>query len=272
MPVRTVAFSSPLGHRQAAFAHALLHVAEPVPPGLVGLDGRAGAMRFAIYRNNVALGLIEALKAAFPVVYALVGDDFFAAMAHAHAVEYPPVSPVMLEYGGGFPAFIARFKPAAALPYLADVARLEWAWVEAYHAADAWPLSPGLLPRVAREDLPQARLLLSPSLRIVRSDFPVVAIWEMHGRDDRADAQLFADGGQDALVLRPGAEVEIRCLPAGNAVFIEALAAGASVVEAMQAGLAASVLFDLAAALTGLIDSGAIIGIETKTQPSEVRR
>jgi hypothetical protein len=143
-----------LGHRQTAFARAVLDAAAPVPPGLIGPDGQPSATRFAVYRNNVVLGLIDALKAAFPVVCALVGEDFFAAMARAHAVETPPASPVMHDYGADFPAFIARFAPAASLPYLADVARLEWAWVEAYHAAEAWPLSPASIARVKQAAIP----------------------------------------------------------------------------------------------------------------------
>jgi len=169
----------------------------------------------------------------------------------------------LLEYGAGFSDFIARFAPAAALPYLGDVARLEWAWVEAYHAAEALPLSPATIAQVPDEDMPHARLLLHPSTRIIGSAFPVVAIWKMHAEGCETEGLSLDRGGQEALVSRPGADVEIRCLPAGAAAFIEALLAGASIVEAMQAGLAISAQFDLAGALAGLIEAGVITGFET---------
>jgi hypothetical protein len=248
----------------------VLDAAAPVPPGLIGPDGQPSATRFAVYRNNVVLGLIDALKAAFPVVCALVGEDFFAAMARAHAVETPPASPVMHDYGADFPAFIARFAPAASLPYLADVARLEWAWVEAYHAAEAWPLSPASIARVKQAAIPRARLLLHPSARLVRSAWPVVAMWRMHGADETAAPAPDA-GGQDALILRPGAEVEIRTLPPGAAAFITALLAGAPIAAAAEAGFAEDATFDLAYAFTGLIESGAIIGIEAPSLQLEPR-
>ncbi|WP_042298343.1 HvfC/BufC N-terminal domain-containing protein, partial [Paraburkholderia bannensis] len=95
-----------------------------VPEGLVGPDALPSARRFGVYRNSVVRGLVEALRAAFPVVCRLVGDEFFTAMAHAYAVFEPPQTPVMLAYGATFPDFIATFEPALSVPYLSDVARL----------------------------------------------------------------------------------------------------------------------------------------------------
>ncbi len=107
----------------------------PPPAGLVGPDGEPSSRRFAVYRNNVVAGLIAgAAVTAFPAVHRIVGADFFLAMARAYVAEEPPGSPIMLDYGAGFPDFIGRFEPAMTLPYLADVARIERAWSEAYHA------------------------------------------------------------------------------------------------------------------------------------------
>ncbi|TBE87315.1 HvfC/BufC N-terminal domain-containing protein [Rhizobium ruizarguesonis] len=202
--------------RQADFARALLDPHKPAPAGLVGPDGRPSEMRFAVYRNNVVVGLIETLKAAYPVVHRLVGEEFFAAMARLYVMTEPPASPIMLDYGAGFPTFIRRFEPAAVLAYLPDVARLERAWVEAYHAAEASPLPSSALGHVPPGDVPALRLVLHPSVRIVRSVFPIVGIWQAN-TDGIEGAQIeLDDSGEDALVTRHEAEVEVRRLPAGH--------------------------------------------------------
>ena len=127
--------------REGAFAKALLDQDAGVPDALKGRDGSGPARRFAVYRNNVYASLIDALAGRFPATVKLVGDEFFRAMAREYVEKTPPRSAVLLRYGGDFPDFIGAFPPAAAVPYLADVARLEWVWHEAYHAADAEPLS-----------------------------------------------------------------------------------------------------------------------------------
>lgn len=251
-----------LAQLQAAFANAILDPGMAVPSGLTGPDGRPGARRFAVYRNNVVAGLIETLKAAFPVTCRLVGDEFFAAMARVYVAGEPPRSPIMLDYGAGFSEFIEQFEPAAALPYLRDIARLERSWVEAYHAAEAIPLPPSALARVPPVELPSMRLLLHPSVRIVRSIFPIVAIWQINVDACGTREVNLADGGEDALVTRPDAEVEVRALPVGAAAFIDALLAGSPIVDAMKRGLSVGPCFDLACALTGLFEARAIIGFD----------
>ena len=154
---------------QADFAAALRDPAIPPPAGVVGPDGGPAPRRFAVYRNNVLVALGNALAGAFPAVGRIVGEEFFRAMARNYVLETPPTSPVLLDYGVTFPDFIAGFEPAASLPYLPDVARLERAWREAYHAADAKPLGPADLAGIPPEDLPDAVFSLHPSLRIVPS-------------------------------------------------------------------------------------------------------
>ena len=118
------------------------------PPGAIGARQ---ARRFDIHRNNVARGIVETLRASFPVVERLVGEAFFAALARAYHAAAPPSSPLLFRYGAGFAAFIDGFPPARPVPYLGDVARLEWLRLQAYHAADAAPAGldalSGLRPR-----------------------------------------------------------------------------------------------------------------------------
>ncbi|UTD25733.1 DUF2063 domain-containing protein [Bradyrhizobium sp. WD16] len=252
-----------LAERQRGFAEALLDPAQPVPSGLVGPDGQPSPRRFAVYRNNVVAGLTQALRDAFPAVHRIVGADFFRAMAHPYVVMEPPRTPILLDYGEGFPGFIADFAPAAVLPYLADVARIERAWSEAYHAPEAMPLDPATIMSIAPDALPAMSLVLHPSLRVVRSRFPALTIWQMNVGDGVAGPIDWTAGGEDVLVVRSSAEVEACVIVAGSAEFIRALGAGAPVVAALAAALQADSSFDLAASLAGLMQSRAVIGYRT---------
>src|SRR5690349_7765390 len=108
--------------RQRSFAASLLDRGRPVPSGLTGPDGAPSEKRFSVYRNNVVVGLIDALKANFPAATRIVGEEFFRTMARAFVTRHPPVSPILLDYGAEFPDFVTGFEQAATLPYLADVA------------------------------------------------------------------------------------------------------------------------------------------------------
>jgi len=251
---------SSLAERQADFAAALLDPARPAPPGLVGPDGEDSARRFAVYRNNVSVALIDALAANFPATRLIVGEEFFRAMAGAYALLEPPASPILFDYGADFPDFIARFAPADPLPYLADVARIERSWTEAYHAPEARPLDPAMLSCVPGDEAAELCFTLHPSVRIVRSPFPALTIWRMNVADGVPAPVDLDSGGEDTLVTRPDAEVEVRSVPAGGAEFIEALAQGHHLVEAAKAGLRAAVEFDLAANLTALLGAGVFVG------------
>lgn len=249
-----------LAEQQRDFAAALLDPELPVPSGLVGPDGEPSLKRFSVYRNNVVAGLTDTLKDAFPAVHRLVGTDFFRAMARVYVAIEPPRSPIMLDYGAGFPDFIGSFEPAASLPYLADVARIERAWTEAYHAPEASPLELAAFAAIDPEQLPAIRLRLHPSVRFVRSRFPALTIWQMNVGDG-VPAPLDLDaGGEDALIARPLADVEVRSLPMGSLEFIQALANGRSILAALEAGLTANPRFDLAANLSDLMQSGAVVG------------
>ena len=251
-----------LAERQGGFAAALLDAEAEVPPGLVGPDGIPSARRFAVYRNNVVVGLSESLKITFPAVCRIVGEAFFLAMARAYVVADPPRSPMLIEYGGGFADFVARFPPAGPLPYLADVARIETAWKEAFHAPDAAPLPPAALAALPQEKLPGLRFRLHPSLRLVSSPYPALTIWQMNVEGGVPAPVDMKSGGEDCLVVRPDARVAVHAVPPGGAAFIARLAEGALLGEAAGAALAVAEAFDLAANLTLLISAGALCDFE----------
>ena len=248
--------------RQREFAAALLDPVRPVPAGLVGPDGQPSAVRFAVYSNNVVVGLIDALQESFPATCRIVGDEFFRVMAREYVRIVPPTSPILVDYGAGFAEHIQAFEPAGELPYLADVARIERAWLEAYHAAEAVPFEVSNFAGIDPDLLPQLRLQLHPSLRVARSKVPGLTIWRMNVPGGVPAPIDLEAGGEDALIVRPVAEVEVRSLPTAGADFIAALASGAPVLEAATTAWAADSRFDLAANLSGLIGCGAIVGFD----------
>jgi len=249
-----------LAERQRGFAAALLDPGLSMPDGLIGPDGEPGVRRFAVYRNNVVVGLTGTLKDAFPAVHRIVGADFFRAMARAYVMVEPPRSPILLDYGAGFPDFIRQFEPAAVLPYLADVARIERAWTEAYHAPEASPIDPSAFSAIAPDQLPAIRLDLHPSLRVVRSQFPALTIWQMNVADGVPAPVDLASGNEDVLIVRPQADVEARSIPEGSPEFIQALADGKPLLAALGEALTASSRFDLSTNLADLLCAGAVIG------------
>ncbi|MDC7787089.1 DNA-binding domain-containing protein [Rhodoplanes sp. TEM] len=239
----------------APFAAALLDPGRPLPVEITSHTARHPERRFAVYRNNVTASLIEALRARFPATEQIVGEDFFAATARDFVRAHPPRSPLLMRYGDGFPAFLEHFPPAAGMPWLADVARLEAARTRAYHAADAVPLGPSDFAAIDPATLGTLRVALHPSAAIVRSPFPVVTIWAMNS-GTAALGPVDFDTPEDALVLRPHLDVTVTRLPPGAAAFLAALRADAAIADAAVAALADDAGFDPTAALALLIGSG----------------
>ncbi len=242
---------------ETSFAGALLDAEQPVPHGVTAHNAAIPTRRFGVYRNNVVAGLVKALRSRFPVVEKIVGEEFFAAMARVYVVERPPRSPLLATYGDEFAAFIAAFEPARELAYLADVARLEAARTRAYHAADATPVDVGQLAALDAYTVGGIRVDMHPSTEIVRSPHPIVTIWAMNsGEQELAPIENWR--GEDALLVRPYLDVEVRVLPPGGAAFLLALAGGRPLAEATEAALADDPNFDLTRNLAGLIGSGLV--------------
>src|SRR3984885_6001047 len=168
----------------SAFAAALIDPGRETPAVVAGPNGKAVVKRFNVYRNNVTVGLIDALAAIYPAVQRITGVEFFRAMARFHIRATPPTSPLLFEYGRDFPGFIESYEYAQAMPWLADVARIERAWLDAYHAADASPLSPAALTEVSADRVGELIFVAHPATRIVKSDYPAVAIFAMNRSEE----------------------------------------------------------------------------------------
>ncbi|MGX1097384.1 HvfC/BufC N-terminal domain-containing protein [Amorphus sp. MBR-141] len=252
--------SPTLCETQRAFGAALLDPDAPVPAGVGAPGGRPDARRFAVYRNNVMVGLIDALCARFPVCARLVGTEFFRAMARVFVDAHKPRSPLLMAYGDDFPDFIKGFEPAAAVPYLADVARLEVAFSQAFHAAEAVALHAAVLGPLSAERLAGLRLVVHPSVRLVRSAFPVASIWMAHQQDGAVEGP---DDWrpEDVMVIRPDAEVLMHRLPHGGFAFLGRLRNGGSVIEAAAAGYREAPDFDVGGTLLALFTLGAVVGV-----------
>jgi hypothetical protein len=248
-----------LRDRQRQFAAAVLHGQPGVEPHI--RPGRfAPAQLLQVYRNNLVENLTGALRAIYPVIEKLVGAGFFRYAAHEYLRQHPPRAGNLHVFGDRFADFLATFPPAATLPYLPDVARLEWAWHEAFHAADAAPLDTSRLASVPPDRQPQLRFILHPSARVVTSRYPIVRIFEANQDGYAGDPAVDLDaGGETTLVIRRGLDVGVEPLAAGEAEFLAALAAGQSLIQAVDAALAANERFDLDAVLGRHVRRGTLV-------------
>jgi hypothetical protein len=245
-----------------AFVGGLLDPERPTPTPVKGPKGKAAIHRYNVYRNNVTVSLIDALAAIYPAVRRITGVDFFRAMARFHIRETPPSSPLLFEYGRDFPDFIERYEYAKAMPWLADTARIERAWLDAYHSADAEPLAAAELATIPHAGLANLVFTPHPAARILRSRFPAVTIFAAN-RCDGPGGLIDEAEPQDALITRPALEVAVRHLPQGGAAFLAELMAGASLGEAAAAALEASPNFDIGANIAGMLEAGVFSKLET---------
>ncbi len=241
----------------AEFAAAVLNPELAVPTGLVDANGRPAGKRFAVYRNNVASSLTRVLESGFPVVRKLVGDAFFAAMVGEFLRMHPPQSRLMMLYGSQLPSFLANFPPVAHLGYLPDVARLELALRQSYHAADSRGIAAERLAAIAPDGFSRIKLRLSPALFVLQSPWPVLSIWRANTDATAASPAMRAE---DVVILRPGFDPLLHLLPVGGAVFLLALQAGETLAEAIER--CSTKPADLNGLITLLLDGQGIIDIE----------
>lgn len=232
---------------EAAFVKAVLATDLPEPPGLTRPGGAAAGKRFDVYRNNVAVSLTEALRAAFPAVEKLVGDDFFQAMSGLYLRSHPPTSPLMMYYGEQMPAFLAQFPPVAHLPYLPDVAAIELALRRAYHGADSVPFTGDDLAACDAADLATLRFSAAPTAALIDSRYPAASIWRANTIGGEPGS-----GAETALITRPEFDPKVDILSPLEAATAKALLTGKTLAEAAETG-------DIAPILTLLISRNALL-------------
>jgi len=244
-----------LADYQRAFAQALSgEDSRAAAPELTRLVTQPG---FAVYRNTVLKGCIDALQANFPAVSRLVGDEWFRAAAAIYARSELPTAPTLLTYGQTFADFLARFGPAAELPYLAAVAGVDRLWSEAHVAADDAILEPAALAQLVPDDMGRVTLRPHAASRWAWcEEHPVYTLWSRN-RDFAADFPGMDWCGEGVLLTRPQAAVSHQELSHAGFAFLTACAEGLSVERAVSAALAADAAADLAALINQFLQAGA---------------
>ncbi len=239
---------------QAAFMAALFDPEKPAPDGLRHPQGGNAAARLAVYRNNVVYGLMQNLRAGFPLLLELLGDARFDELAETFARAHPPSDPLIFAYGAVLPDFIDTFAPLAAQPYAGDVARLELAMrgaadAVAHQAIEAAAINPDILP--------DAVAILAPTLHVLASDWPLHELYlylngVLQSAPDMAEAQALM------IYRMPTGGVALELLPPDGARFLLDIQAGMPLAHAAH-GLAPEAMTDM---LTRLLLAGLIADIK----------
>ncbi|HSW08519.1 DNA-binding domain-containing protein [Aquabacterium sp.] len=223
----------------------------------------AAGRRLEVYRNNLRQVLGGALAAVYPTVHELVGEAFFRGLARHYLAQHPSRSGNLHAFGEHLPGFLANFEPAATLPYLADVARLDWAWHAVFHAPEAMAVDPAqalaVLAAAPDAERAAARLPWPDTARLLASCHPVFDLWRWHQLPAESRGPLCASSaGQALLVLRSDGQVRVMPLTAGEHELLQALAAGATLGAAAASALALDPALDLAALLARYLAVGAL--------------
>ena len=218
-------------------------------------DGLDPSARVGIYRNHAFATLGDALRSTFPVVCRLVDKRFFAYAAHEYLREHPPHSRCLVEYGADFADFLARFTPCRQLPYLADIARFEWALNIAATVREESPLQAETLAAIPPGQAAYVALRLQPSLSYFASTWPIDAIWQANKEDEVPPVDI-TSGGTSLEIRRAGEAVSWRRLDPGTFEFRTALADGLVLAAAMAAATLKDPAFDLTAALRHVFNDG----------------
>jgi len=235
---------------QFKFVATLLDPAGGYADALVAGNAIAAPDRIGFYRNNVVSNYRAALRAVYPVVERLVGTVFFDHASDRYMRVHPSSSGDLNRFGEHFADFIETWPPAQDLPYLADVARLEWCIEESFHAADYASIRPAELASVPPDRQALLTFELHPSCRLLVSAFPVLCIWQVNQPHSPANATVdLAAGGEFLLVRRDGHDVAIEPLDRGGFCMLSLFAAGRNFDEAWRYADSVQPGFDVAAFL-----------------------
>lgn len=212
---------------------------------------------FAVYRNTLFKGCIDALAGNFPTLQRLLGEACFHALALAYARAHAPADVCLINYGRGFPAFVAQAEHLRELPYLPGVAALDRAWSEAHLAADDVLLDSAML-HAALSQGRDVRLQLHAATRWHSDDqHPILSIWSAHRRDDTVDLSALSWQGEAALLTRPDGQVQWQAIGPGACAFLAACMQDASISDAAQQAQQAQPDLDIAQMLGALVQAGA---------------
>jgi len=218
--------------------------------------------RLAVYRGNVYGNCLKALSGSYPIVRAIVGEEFFEGMAREYARHCPSTCGDLNEHGSTLAEFVEIFPHAADLPYLADVARMEWLAHRAYYAADGTSFDPACLTRIVAAKQDALRPILAPACALLESRWPLKQIWDVHQDDYSGEFQVDLDDRPDrVLVHRPGWRAQVQSLARGDFRFLEGAAKGETLGQALAAAIGEDAAFDPSNTLAHWVRIGVIVDL-----------
>lgn len=242
------------------FACVIVRGEEPSSQIAARYRNYSSEVAIGVYRNNYRGNLHDALAGAYPVVEQLVGKDFFRLITRQFIGLQHSRSGNLHDYGAEMADFLAAFEPARALPYLPDVATLEWACHRAYFADDCATLDLGKLAQIPAERYSDLILHIHPACRLLRSSYPVAAIWQAHQPGADSDFRIDLDTGPcNALVSRKDDVVLVGELSDAEAAWLSRIRTGASLGAATDDALELHSDLDLQSALLKLLKRGILI-------------
>ena len=248
---------------QRAFADALTAPAsEGIDVGMLAGPAERTRKRLRFYRGNVQANAAKALSSAYPVCKAIAGDAFFEGLANVYASRIPSRTGDLNQYGDGFSALVADFPPAREIPYLADVARLEWAAHRAHYAADVPTFDVTTLSRVPPSRFGELVARLHPACALVESRYPLARLWEIHQPAyEGAFEADFEREGHYALVHRPRFRVEVSALSLAEFTFLSACREARGLDAAVRRAQDADAAFTLDTPLAAWIENRVIVDL-----------
>jgi putative DNA-binding protein len=245
---------------QDHLAVALFDPLAGVPAGIANVDLHAG---FDFRHTGIGSFLVRALAARYPVVRRLIGDDSFLDVARRFVAKQPPRLPIVQHFGETFPRYLRSLGETASFDYVADIAELEAARARAYHSADVPSLDARALSFLSMARFDECGLILHPSVALVASRFPIVAIWRAN-QTDAGSGILDRWRPEAALIVRPFLDVDVLLLPAGGYVFMNALLSGWTIGAAAASARDDDPEFDLDENLTMLAEASMVVSFDRR--------
>jgi uncharacterized protein (UPF0276 family) len=250
-----------LAASQQLFAGALFD-ARQAQPALAQFKGEQSAQRFDLYRGNLTATWGKTLAGAYPVVLALVGEEFFGGLAQAYGRAHPSDSGDLNRFGAHFAAFLQDFPHVADYPYLPDMARLEWTLHRAHYAPSAESVTAQQIAALPSDQVETARLQLHPACQLLASEWAVFPLWQAHqpGGEDAFPEQMAAPSC--GLVARPHWKTQVVPLASASYAALSMLAQGGDFGAALDAAFDIDETFDVAGNLQQWISLALIVRID----------
>jgi hypothetical protein len=255
---------------QEQFRAALTADAAPAPLTQHIVAGQLTVeRRINVYRNSMRSSLTESLRATYPAVHALVGDGFFRMLAERYMQSHPSTSGNLHTFGDAFDSFLGDLAEVRSLPYLADVARLEWCCHAVFHAAEAAPITPAELAHLDQSEFAEVCLHLHPASALVSSTYPIADIWNLAVHGDEKSGNLdISSGGQQLLVARRNMEIEFQQMTAAEYAFVSRLAQHCALADCVETAMELDPGFDVASCLARQFSLGNLVGFSISPDAS----